>query len=781
MLSKIFGGSPPPEADPPATPAPAPSPEPDAERAAALAAEEQRLEAALASGDEAAVAPFVLEGASTRIRQRAAQAIQSPERVRELIRAARGGRDNAVYRILTATRDAQLKAEREVAQRQAELEATIAAIARHAHHVYEPMYEATLTGLEQRWHALAAGVSADLQAAVAADLAACHAIAAAHRAQAGAEQRAREEAQAAAERERAEREAEASAQAEAQAGAEAARAQAEAEGAAQRAAAQAEREAVAGAHRKLARELTGQLRQLQAALDHGGSARAARLRSQLAAKLADAPAEALPAWFPRQLEAADEKLARLKDWHAYTVAPKRAELIERMRSLVGAEIAPEQLAQHIRKLQQEWRTLHRGAGEDDGAESQRFRDLGHQAWEPCKVHFAAQAAQRAGNLAQRESILARLAAFTAAQAGQPDFRLIAQVQSEARREWQKHAPVDQDIAESLQARLRAALEALGAPLEAEYARNVAAKRALIEQAGALVALPDVRAAIAGAKDLQRRWQEVGIVPRSKDNALWEAFRGHCNAVFERSAQEAAAHASALSGNATRAEEIIAEATRVAALSGTGLREALSALEPLMAEFEALELPRAGGRELHQRYQRAIRQCEEAARADREQSAGRARSVLFEAAAAIRNHVAARAQGDCAERVAGLQADVEAALAAIAQAPKTPRSVIEKHWARVAGADPAHDARANEAAFRLLCIRAELAADQPTPAEDQDRRREYQMQRLLASRNLGAGNEPDTAEGLALEWFVVGPVAPGVEEALRARFERCRGGIGQRRR
>ena len=29
-------------------------------------------------------------------------------------------------------------------------------------------------------------------------------------------------------------------------------------------------------------------------------------------------------------------------------------------------------------------------------------------------------------------------------------------------------------------------------------------------------------------------------------ALWEAFRGHCNAVFERSAQEAAAHAGAAS-------------------------------------------------------------------------------------------------------------------------------------------------------------------------------------------------------------------------------------------
>ena len=81
--------------------------------------------------------------------------------------------------------------------------------------------------------------------------------------------------------------------------------------------------------------------------------------------------------------------------------------------------------------------------------------------------------------------------------------------------------------------------------------------------------------------------------------------------------------------------------------------------------------------------------------------------------------------------------------------------------------------ANEATLRMICIRAELATDSATPEADQERRREYQMQRLLQSRNLGADAEPVNLDDLALEWFSVGAIEPSAENALRQRFERCR--------
>src|SRR5438270_406934 len=118
------------------TPAPQPEQAPAAEQAsppdpAALAAqraaeEEEALTAAIAAADQAALASLACTGFSTRIRQRAAQAIDDPARLHELIRATRGGKDKQVYRILTAKRDEvlaeQRSAERLEAERLAQLE-----------------------------------------------------------------------------------------------------------------------------------------------------------------------------------------------------------------------------------------------------------------------------------------------------------------------------------------------------------------------------------------------------------------------------------------------------------------------------------------------------------------------------------------------------------------------------------------------------------------------------------------------------------------------------------
>ena len=113
--------SPTPEAD--AAPSLPVKPRPD--RSADIAAEESRLAQALSSGDADTLAQMALAATSTRLRQRAAEAVADPERVRELIRLSRG-KDSAVYRILTEKRDAWLEVERRAAALQTEID-TVAA------------------------------------------------------------------------------------------------------------------------------------------------------------------------------------------------------------------------------------------------------------------------------------------------------------------------------------------------------------------------------------------------------------------------------------------------------------------------------------------------------------------------------------------------------------------------------------------------------------------------------------------------------------------------------
>src|SRR5437763_14161704 len=142
------------------TPAPQPEQAPAAEQAsppdpAALAAqraaeEEEALTAAIAAADQAALASLACTGFSTRIRQRAAQAIDDPARLHELIRATRGGKDKQVYRILTAKRDEVLAEQRSAERLEAEILAASAAIEGHSLRPFAAVFTRTPEHLGRR-------------------------------------------------------------------------------------------------------------------------------------------------------------------------------------------------------------------------------------------------------------------------------------------------------------------------------------------------------------------------------------------------------------------------------------------------------------------------------------------------------------------------------------------------------------------------------------------------------------------------------------------------------
>ena len=764
LLSRLLG-----KREKPATTAPdvdrtgarasAESPPPDP--AARARDEETAVEQAIAAGDMAAMGHWVLAGSSTRIRQMAARSIADPDQLRELIRATRHGKDKKVHRLLTSRRDEQLAAIRSAQQLQADLDLTTAAIVRHGALPHDSSYEAMFRQLEARWDTLASHATQDTRREVAAHLLRAHDTIERHRQAVEAE----------AERKRAAllavREAQEQRDVEARAAAAAAAEQArviEAE----RHAAQAKR----AADDAKTRELTGLLRQAQGALDHGGTARAARLRMTIAGMLQDAPA--LPAWFARQLEKVDSRLAELQDWRSFRVEPGRAELVQQMQALVGADLSPEALALRVRHLRDEWRTLNRGAQEDPSPESRQFQEAAEHAYAPCREYFARQAELRRENQARREALIERLATFAIEQSvEQPDWRAMSQAVFEARREWREYAPVEQAVVKALQERFHAVLDGMQTRLDAEYARNVQAKRELIGRAAGLLTLDDTRKAIEDTKSLQRSWKSVGIVPRRQDNALWEEFRGHCDAVFERSAQESAAYTAALDANHARATNTCEDLERIAGLTGDALLSAVPELEKLHIEFESLDLPRASLRELRRRFARATERCAAALNRQRALEARRNWSDVSAAAAQVRAYALAAIEGQPAADREALREAAVAAVAGLAQVSKTARGILENQVAAVDTGTLSSDLSANAAALRVLCVRAELNAGVETPAEDSALRREYQMQRLVDSMMHGERAAPVAFDELALEWIAVGPVGPALHDALLARFECCR--------
>jgi hypothetical protein len=521
------------------------------------------------------------------------------------------------------------------------------------------------------------------------------------------------------------------------------------------------------AEAKALRQIGGLVRKAHGALAAGSSKTAAGLRRGIEDKLAHAPA--LPAHLANQLRQLDEKLQELKDWKSFSVAPKRIELIERMESLIGATLHPTALAGHIKDLQEQWRTLSKGAGENGEAEWQRFHEAAQKAFQPCREFFEAQDKVKEENLRLRGLLFERLAAFEAQHNWeQPDWRNVITAVRESRQLWREHSPVDPVAAEELQGRFNALTAALQSRIDVEYARNVKEKKSLIERARALAGSAETRRAIDEVKRLQEQWKDIGPVSRDDDRKLWEEFRKHCDALFQKRQQEFATQHAALDSNKSQAVGLCEEVEKIAELSGQELLEGAKKLPDLRASFDAIEeLPKANARQLQSRFERAFERCRKAVAQQHAREAEEGWAALLDASNAVRAHRLALVQ-DAADRDS-LREAAEAQLTRPIKWPKRGLDVLKHALAQPGSTDLA----TSELALRTLCVRAEILTDSPTPSADQTLRREYQVKRLMQSMGQGIKSE-EGLDALTLEWLAVGPIEEGTYLQLLERFKSCRG-------
>jgi hypothetical protein len=378
---------------------------------------------------------------------------------------------------------------------------------------------------------------------------------------------------------------------------------------------------------------------------------------------------------------------------------------------------------------------------------------------------------RQENLQRRAALLERLSAFVTGHDWEhPDWRTVIVALRESKQEWRSHSPVDRAAGKPQQQQFDALTVDLQGRLDAEYARNVKEKQLLVERAQRLVAAEDSRKAIDDAKVLQQKWKEVGLTPRDEGQRLWEEFRQHCDAVFQKRQHEYAEHSAGLEANKTKAGAACAELERVAALTGSELLEGAARIPELRVAFEeAGELPRSDERGLRTRFERAVERCERAVARQEASNAERSWVDLLDAANRVRAYRAAFAREVAdAERDALRQA-AEEYIAGVAQWPKGGLEAVKKALSKA----EAGDLEANETVLRTLCIRAEILADLPTPPEDQTLRREYQVQRLIKGMGQGITADEKQLDAMTIEWIGIGPTEEGTYLALLERFKRCR--------
>ncbi|MDP9008582.1 MAG: DUF349 domain-containing protein [Pseudomonadota bacterium] len=732
---------------------------------AALCKDAGRLPQALASiQDPGQIAHLVVESPSSRLRQLAAESVRDPAQLRQLLAQVRN-KDKSVYKILKQKCDALNAEDRKAEEIRNEIAALCAALERHSHRTYDSQYTPAFEHHKTRWHSLTTPPAVDIDQRARQAIERCEAVIDTHQRQLA--QRAAEDAALKAFRELQERAREAVRAAAAEQAEAHARAQEEA--AAIRDADERQRAEQRAAEELLFRQIGGLIRMANAALRDGGTQRAAGLRRSIDQKL---PAAVLPPYLSRQIQQLDEKLQELKQWKDYAVAPKRLELIAEMEALIGSTEDPKALAERIKSLQQDWRTIAKGIVSEAAEEWERFQQASNAAYQPCREHFEAQAKLRQQNLDQRKSVLERLLAFEATQnVESPDWRLLASVLSEAPQEWRRYFPVDRDAGRAVQEEFEVSMRRLQAKLDAWHEGNAADKQSLIKRARHLLTQEDSREAIDAVKRLQLLWKETGPVPGAQSQSLWNEFREVCDLVYQKRQQAYAEYASGLEANKLKAVALCEEIEQVAALSGASLLEAAAKIPEWRDAYQALdEMPRTEARGLHDRFERAIDLCKARMAQQRVRDTEQSFRNLFEAARSIHAYEWAVLQGTESSEQETLKQAADSFIANAQQWPRGGLKAIKDTLART-GSDSPVDLEVREKALRILCVRGEIQSETPTPAEDEALRREHQVQRLTQGMGQGVSADDGEWDAMALDWVRIGGVAPDLYESLRDRFIR----------
>lgn len=442
--------------------------------------------------------------------------------------------------------------------------------------------------------------------------------------------------------------------------------------------------------RQYTNDLASQLDQLEALINDGNIIAAEQLNNSLREHL-----HTLPDTLEARQRLLHARLADLRDWQGFAAAGKKDALCEQMEALIGSGMSPQTLADRIRTLQQEWKQVD----STDTVHSQklwkRFHEAGEKAYEPCQAWFGSQRKQREYNLEQRIQICDQLSLYiNQMDWTQADWHAVEAISRTAREEWRRYSPVDRAPGKPLQQTFNMLLRDLDNRIKAQRQQCADSKEALIAQATELAQQDDVVAAAEGAKQLQREWKTLGATFRSRERALWQAFREQCDTIFERlkAARKTEAKAQQ-AAKAQRSQEPV---------SDSAIR-ALQRLDLLASQTE-----------------------EELATDGRSDTLS---ALLTEA-------VTGPSPGP------GWRERMGQRLEAIRLICAGTRSIEEQLL------QTEHQARE-------LCIRLEILLGQPSPESDEALRMTYQMERLSqALEQQDCEPTPAALQALELEWFTL---------------------------
>lgn len=316
------------------------------------------------------------------------------------------------------------------------------------------------------------------------------------------------------------------------------------------------RPAAAAGEREAVREL---LEHLALQLQAGHLAEAEETERRIAALSDSGP---LPDAMLRRLRRERAQLARMRDWARWGNDQSREQLIQTAQALLQGERDPEGLASAVTGLREEWKRLD-ATRSATRKQWERFDAILTRAFRPVLEFRAKRASAEKAAAAAKASVCEQCEAWAAAvDWPHADFRSIAAQRHAFGTRWRALQfagfRAERQLRRRFDKPIKAVDERLGAARQAERRR----REALIGEAEALREAAQLGDAIKAVVALQAKWKDgamsVGFARRD-EQALWQRFRGACDALFAR--RDAQRDARAVERDARAAERAARESER----------------------------------------------------------------------------------------------------------------------------------------------------------------------------------------------------------------------------
>ena len=187
----------------------------------------------------------------------------------------------------------------------------------------------------------------------------------------------------------------------------------------------------------------------------------------------------------------------------------------------------------FRQLQTQWKTIGHVPRNQEKQIWQRFRAA-------CDQYFSWLDGQRRENLKRKEALCGEVESLTSAITEESDLKVIADQLAALQAQWKEIGPIPKDLKDALWERFHTPCDRFFmerkrrfAEADQERKENLTGKEELLKQAEELAtADPDDAKAKAALQDLQKKWKDIGPVPRDRQEEINRLFKAACDCFFE---------------------------------------------------------------------------------------------------------------------------------------------------------------------------------------------------------------------------------------------------------